>query len=424
MIVGGGFAGLRAALGLRGANVDVTLVDRRNFHLFQPLLYQVATGGLSPANISAPLRSVLKHQTHARVWLAEARDVDLASRRLVLADGDLGFDTLVVATGASHHYFGNDHWEALAPGLKSLEDATEIRRRVFLAFETAERAADPAAAREWLTFVVAGGGPTGVELAGALAEIARDTLRREFRSINTADARIVLVEGADRVLPSYLGSLPDRAKAQLEELGVVVRTGALVHDVTAREVVLRAGDREERIPARTVLWAAGVRASALGERLARAAGIDTDRAGRIPVEPDLTLSGHPEVFVLGDMALCRPDGRASLPGVAPVAIQQGTYAARTIRRRLRGQATPPFRYRDYGTMATIGRHRAVAALGPLRLSGFPAWLTWLFVHVMSLVEYRDRVFVLMEWAWNYITWNRGARLITGQEILPPTAPGS
>ena len=401
--------------GLRRTAVDITLVDRRNFHLFQPLLYQVATGGLSPANISAPLRSVLKRRKNARVLLAEVCDFDLANRRVILTDGVLDYDTLVVATGATHHYFGNDHWESLAPGLKTIEDATEIRRRIFMAFEAAERAERPEKVQELLTFVVVGGGPTGVELAGALAEIARDTLTHEFRSIDPADARIVLLEGTDRVLPSYPGSLPAKAKKQLEQLGVTVRTGTLVSDIAADHVTIRAGEQTERIPTRTVLWAAGVKASTLSRRIASLAGIETDRAGRIPVEPDLTVAGYPEVFVIGDMASFACGPGEFLPGVAPVAIQQGKHVARTIRNRLQNKSTPPFRYRDYGTMATIGRHRAVAVCGPLGFSGFVAWLAWLFVHLMNLIEFRDRVFVLIEWAWNYVTWNRGARLITGRD---------
>jgi NADH dehydrogenase len=415
VIIGGGFAGLGAALDLRHAAVDITLVDRRNFHLFQPLLYQVATGGLSPANISAPLRSVLKRRKNARVLLAEVCDFDLAKRRVILTDGVLDYDTLVVATGATHHYFGNDHWESLAPGLKTIEDATEIRRRIFMAFEAAERAERPETVQELLTFVVVGGGPTGVELAGAVAEIARDTLTHEFRSIDPADARIVLLEATDRVLPSYPGSLPAKAKKQLEQLGVTVRTGTLVSDIAADHVTIRAGEQTERIPTRTVLWAAGVKASALSRRIASLAGIETDRAGRVPVEPGLTLAGYPEVFVIGDMASLACGPGVFLPGVAPVAIQQGKHVAHTIRNRLQSKPTAPFRYRDYGTMATIGRHRAVAVCGPLRFSGFVAWLAWLIVHLMNLIEFRGRVLVLIEWAWNYVTWNRGARLITGKD---------
>jgi NADH dehydrogenase len=421
LIIGGGFGGLSVARRLRRAAVHVTLVDRRNFHLFQPLLYQVATGGLSAANIAAPLRSVLKRQRNAQVLLAEAQDVDLARRRVILSDGQLEYDTLVVATGATHHYFGNDHWQTLAPGLKTIEDATEIRRRIFLAFEAAERADDAERAREWLTFVVVGGGPTGVELAGALAEIARDTLTREFRSIDPSDARILLLEGADRVLPSYPGQLPAKARRQLEHLGVAVRSGALVTDIQPDQVTIRAGERAEHIRTRTVLWGAGVKASDLGRRIAESAGIGTDRSGRVRVEPDLTVPGHPEVFVIGDMAACCDRAGEALPGVAPVAIQQGKHVARSIRKRLRNRPTPPFRYRDYGTMATIGRHRAVAVCGPLRFSGYVAWFAWLFVHVVNLIEFRDRVFVLMEWAWNYFTWNRAARLITGRIRLPADA---
>ncbi|NWG12757.1 MAG: NAD(P)/FAD-dependent oxidoreductase [Acidobacteria bacterium] len=419
VIIGGGFAGLSAALGLRRTAVDVTLVDRRNFHLFQPLLYQVATGGLSPANISATLRSVLRRQQNVRVLLAEVRDFDLANRRVILTDGVLDYDTLVVATGAGHHYFGNDHWESLAPGLKTIEDATEIRRRIFMAFEAAERAERPEKVRELLTFVVVGGGPTGVELAGALAEIARDTLTHEFRSIDPADARIVLLEGTDRVLPSYPGSLPARAKKQLEQLGVMVRTGTLVSDIAADHVTIRAGEQTEQIPTRTILWAAGVKASPLSGRIASLAGIETDRAGRVALEPDLTVAGYPELFVIGDMASLACGPGMSLPGVAPVAIQQGKHVARTIRKRLQKKPTPAFRYRNYGTMATIGRHRAVAVFGPLRFSGYVAWFAWLFVHLMNLIEFRDRVLVFIEWAWNYVTWNRGARLITGKDHLLP-----
>ncbi|MHB8866059.1 MAG: NAD(P)/FAD-dependent oxidoreductase [Pirellulaceae bacterium] len=418
VILGGGFAGLNVARYLRRAAVDITLVDRRNFHLFQPLLYQVATGGLSPANIAAPLRSVLKRQKNTRVLLAEVCDFDLADRRVILCDDALDFDTLVVATGATHHYFGNDHWERVAPGLKTIEDATEIRRRILLAFEAAERTSRPEIVQELLTFVVVGGGPTGVELAGALAEIARDTLAHEFRSINPAHARILLLEGTEQILPSYPERLPAKAKQQLEELGVTVRTGTLVSDITSQQVTMRVGQQVERIPTRTVLWAAGVKASPLGERIATQAGIETDRVGRVPVEQDLTVPGHPDVFVIGDMASVAHRTGQPLPGVAPVAMQQGKYVGRTIRNRLQGKLTAPFRYRDYGTMATIGRHRAVAVCGPLKFSGYLAWFAWLLIHLVNLIEFRDRFFVLMEWAWSYVTWNRRARLITGPDRLP------
>jgi len=421
VIVGGGFGGLSVARRLRHANVDITLVDRRNFHLFQPLLYQVATGGLSAANISAPLRSVLKRQKNVRAILAEVQDVDLVNRSVVLTDGHLEYDTLVVAAGATHHYFVNDQWADLAPGLKTLEDALEIRRRIFLAFEAAERTDDPDKAKQWLTFVVVGGGPTGVELAGALAEIARDTLAHEFRAINPADARILLLEGADRILPQYPGDLPAKAKKQLEQLGVMVRTNALVSDIRPHKVTITVGTRSEDIPTRTVIWGAGVKASDLGRRIAKSASIETDRSGRVPVEPDLTVPGNPEVFVIGDMTSLKDSTGNDLPGVAPVAIQQGHYTAKVIVNRLRGGSTAPFRYRDYGTMATIGRHRAVAARGSLRLSGYLAWFVWLSIHLIKLIAFRERIFVLMEWAWNYFTWNRGARLITGENRLPADA---
>lgn len=416
-IVGGGFAGLRAAQGLRRAPVQVTLIDRRNFHLFQPLLYQVATGGLSPANIASPLRSILRRQKNARVLLAEVRGFDLDGRRVLLADGEVGYDTLVVATGARHHYFGRDHWEPLAPGLKTVEEATEIRRRVLRAYEEAERETDPVAVRALLTFVVVGAGPTGVELAGALAELARVTLRDDFRAIDPAGARILLVEGAERVLPGFPENLSAKARAALETLGVEVRTGTLVGALDPGRVALgRSADHEvEIVEARTVLWAAGVRASALGEQLASQSAAELDRIGRVRVEPDLSLPGRSEVLVLGDLAhSAGPEGEP-LPGLAPVAMQQGGYAARLIARRLRGRRTRPFRYRDHGTMATIGRQAAVADLGRWQLSGYLAWLLWLFIHLLYIVEFSNRLLVLIQWAWNYWTRNRSARLITGED---------
>ncbi|MGH7352885.1 MAG: NAD(P)/FAD-dependent oxidoreductase [Candidatus Methylomirabilales bacterium] len=418
VIIGGGFGGLYAAKSLKRAPVRVTLLDRRNFHLFQPLLYQVATGQLSPANIAAPLRAILKRQKNNRVFLAEAIDIDVTNRRVVLSDGEVGYDTLIVATGVRHHYFGRDEWERLAPGLKTIEDATEIRRRILLAFEAAEREGDPEKLRGWLTFVIVGGGPTGVELAGAVGEIAKHTLARDFRAINPADARIVLVEGMDRVLPPYPPTLSVRAEAALKRLGVTVRTGAMVTDIQPDVVTVRSGERSERIPTRTVLWAAGVQASTLGNILASATGATVDRAGRVVVEPDLSLAGHPEIFVIGDLAHFGHQTGKPLPGVAPVAMQQGRYVATLIMRRLRGETMPPFRYRDHGNMATIGRAEAVADLGWVHFSGFPAWLAWLFIHLINLVEFQNRVLVLIQWAWNYVTWNRYARLITGESPLP------
>ena len=415
VIVGGGFAGLYCAKSLKKAPVEVTLIDRRNFHLFQPLLYQVATGALSPGEIASPLRVVLRRHRNARVWLGEVMDLDPDNRRVVLADGSVEYDTLVLATGSHHHYFGHDQWAALAPGLKTIEDATEIRRRILLAFESAERESNPEARRAWLTFVIVGAGPTGVELAGALGEIANDTLRHDFRSINPAEASILLIEGADRVLPTFPPDLGAAAERSLVELGVRARTGALVTDLDAHGVTLRIGERGEHIAARTVLWAAGVEASSLGKIVAERAGAPLDRGGRLIVEPDLTVPGHPEIFVIGDLANFSHQTGQPLPGVAPVAMAQGRYVARAIQARLRGETAPPFHYFDKGTLATIGRNKAVAQFGRLHISGFVAWVVWLFVHLMYLVEFDNRLLVLVEWVYNYITRNRGARLITGAE---------
>jgi NADH dehydrogenase len=413
VILGGGFGGLQAALSLRRAPVDVTLVDRRNFHLFQPLLYQVATGGLSPANIAAPLRAVLRDQENARVLLGEAVGFDLGGRRVLLADGAIPYDTLLIATGSRHHYFGHDEWERQARGLKTVEDATAIRARILLAFEHAERAQDPAERAAWLTFVIVGGGPTGVELAGAVGELAHMTFRRNFRAIDPRVARILLVESLDRVLTTYPAALSARAAASLRRLGVTVRVATLVTDVREDGVTIRTGDATEQVAARTILWAAGMTASPLGRLVADAAGSRTDRAGRVLVKPDLTVTGHPEIFVIGDLAaIDGPDG-APLPGVAQVAIQQGRHAAALIVARLAGRTLPPFRYRNLGNMATIGRAAAVADLGWLRLSGYPAWLVWLFIHLLWLVQFESRILVLVQWTWNYLTRNRSARLITG-----------
>jgi NADH:ubiquinone reductase (H+-translocating) len=418
VIVGGGFGGLYLAKALKRAPVQITLIDQRNFHLFQPLLYQVATGTLSPANIAAPLRSILKRQKNARVLLAEVIDVDVAGKRVVLSDGAVPYDLLVIATGSHHSYFGNDHWGAVAPGLKTIEDATEIRTKLYTAFEEAERAEDPGRVRHLLTFVIIGAGPTGVELAGALSEIARHTLPREFRTIDPGDARIVLVESMDQVLPLYPPDLSAKAREALEKLGVEVRTGARVTDVSPDGVRLTAGGEDERIHTGNVIWAAGVKASPLGEVVARRAGVETDRVGRVRVGPDLALPGYPEVFVIGDLALTLDDQGRPLPGIAPVAIQQGHYVAKVVEARRRGNSLPPFRYRDYGAMATIGRSKAVADFGRLRISGFLAWLAWLFIHLMKIVQFQNRVLVFIQWAAHYLTWNRAARLITGRDAFP------
>jgi NADH:ubiquinone reductase (H+-translocating) len=445
VIIGGGFGGLYLARALRRAPVQITLIDRRNFHLFQPLLYQVATGGLSPGEIASPLRRVLRRQKNATVLLAEAVDIDVEGRRVILTDGAVPYDALVVATGASHAYFGNDQWAPLAPGLKTIEDALEIRRRVLLAFEAAERETDLAARRAWLNFVVVGGGPTGVELAGTLGEIAHHTLAENFRQINPADARIYLLEGTDRVLPPFPADLSAKARSQLERLGVTVCPGHLVTEIAAGAVKVRHGDQTDTIPTHTVLWAAGVQASPLGRALAGRAGARLDRAGRVAVEPDLTLAGHPEIFVIGDLASFThtPDGKP-LPGQAPVAMQQGSYVARVLAERVRNlagkalpasapqneagtgqsesqapKALPAFHYRNKGSLAAIGRAAAVADLGEkLHFSGHLAWLIWLFVHLLYIVEFENRVLVALEWAWNYFTWHRNARLITGAERLP------
>jgi NADH:quinone reductase (non-electrogenic) len=418
VILGGGFGGLCATQSLNRAAVETTLIDRRNFHLFQPLLYQVATGGLSPANIAAPLRGVLKRQRNARVILGEVIDVDVAARQVVLKDGRIPYDTLIVATGARHHYFGHNDWEQVAPGLKTLEDATHMRARILLAFEAAERETDPERQLTRLTFVIVGAGPTGVELAGALSEIAHDTLKHDFRSVDPARARIILVEASDRVLPTYAPRLSERAARSLERLGVSVRTRTLVTGVSEESVTVKCGAASETIAARTVLWAAGVQASRLGQLLAKATGVTVDRSGRPAVNSDLTLGSHPEIMVIGDLADFSLHSGKPLPGVAQVAIQQGRYAAGLVRARIEGRALAPFRYHDRGNMATIGRASAVVDSPWLRFSGYPAWLAWLFIHLLYLVEFQSRLLVMIQWAWNYFTFNRSARLITGQDPFP------
>ena len=394
-----------AARALARAPVRITLIDRRNHHLFQPLLYQVATAALNPADIAYPIRSVLRRQKNARVLLADARRIDTAIRRVEIDGDSIDYDHLIVATGATHSYFNHPEWERLAPGLKTIEDALDIRRRVFLAYEAAEREQDEELRKEWLTFVVVGGGPTGVELAGALSEIALHTLKRDFRAIDPKMARVLLIEGQDRVLPPYPEVLSAKARIQLERLGVEVRSGALVTAIDPHGVDVSG----ERIPARTVLWAAGVAASPLAGSL----GAPLDRSGRVLVAPDLSLPGHAEVFVIGDLAsVTQTDGKP-VPGVAPAAIQEGKHAARQIARTLAGEPREPFRYRDKGSLATIGRAAAVADLGRLQLSGFLAWLAWWAIHIFFLIGFRSRLLVMFGWAWQYFTFQRGARLITG-----------
>ena len=422
VVTGGGFGGLYAAQSFKRAPVSVTLIDRRNFHLFQPLLYQVATGALSPANVASPLRAVLKRQKNVQVLLGEVIDFDPQNRKIILKDDEILYDTLIVATGARHHYFGHDRWAKHAPGLKTVEDATEIRSRMLLAFEAAERETDSEQIRRWLRFVIVGAGPTGVELSGALAEIARDTLKDDFRNINPADARILLLEGADRVLPTYPQDLSEKAKVSLKRLGVTVRTEAIVTAITPESVTVRSGDRIEQISTRTVLWAAGVQASPLGRTLAERTGAELDPIGRVVVGPDLSLPNHPEIFAIGDLTHFSHQTGQPLPGVAPVAKQQGHYVAQLVIMRLKGKSLSPFRYRDYGSMATIGRAAAVADLGWFRFSGFVAWVVWLVVHLVSIIEFENRLLALVQWAWNYFTRNRSARLITGDVSLRITAP--
>jgi NADH:ubiquinone reductase (H+-translocating) len=418
VIVGGGFGGLHAAMSLGNIDgVQVTLVDKRNFHLFQPLLYQVATGGLSPADISSPLRSILNKQRNVKVLMGQVRDIDPEQKKISLTKSEITYDSLIVATGVSHHYFGNDQWAETAPGLKTVEDALEMRRRIFMAFEAAEKEDDIEKRRAWLTFVVVGGGPTGVELAGAIAELAYSTLKKDFRSIDTAEAKIVLVEGLDRVLPPYSPDLSAKAEESLVKLGVKVQTKALVTNIADNVVTIRQGDQTESLPARTILWAAGVKASPVGKMLADRTGVELDRVGRVLVESDLSIKDYPDIFVIGDLANFRkPDG-ASLAGVAPVATQEGKYVADLISKRLAGQSLPAFEYNDAGSLSVIGRHSAVADIGKVKLSGFFAWLIWVFVHIYYLIEFDNKLVVFIQWTWSYFTRKRGARLITGDESL-------
>src|SRR5262245_2882371 len=408
VIVGAGFGGLSAAHGLAGAEADVTVIDRRNYHLFQPLLYQVATAGLSPAQVASPIRAILRRAANVRVVLGRVTSVDKTRRVVQLEGREVPYDQLVIATGARHSYFGHDDWERVAPGLKKIDDATAIRRNILRAFEHAEQSDDPAARRRLLTFVVIGAGPTGVEMAGAIAELAHVALRHDFRTIDPREARIVLVEAGPRVLPAFPSSLSDEARRSLERLHVEVRLGQPVSQCDERGVVIGT----ERLEAATLIWAAGVMASSA----ARWLGAEADGAGRIKVAPDLSLPGHPEIFVIGDTA-CALDAKGRpLPGLAPVAKQQGAYVARLLRARLKGAPSPaPFRYRNYGTLATIGRRAAVADFGWIRLGGTLAWLLWGLVHISFLIGFRNRLVVMLDWLWSYFTFQSGARLITGEE---------
>ena len=415
VILGGGFGGLAAAQKLQRAPVEVTLIDRRNFHLFQPLLYQVATGSLSPGEIAAPLRSVLSRQKNARVLLGEATDVDPEAKLVILRDGDTyAYDTLIVATGSQTSYYGNDSWRQWAPSLKSVEEATAIRHKILYAFERAERAATEEEARAWLTFVIVGAGATGLELAGALAEIARETLRHDFRKIRPQEARILLLEGAPRVLGGYPEDLSAKAEKLLTRLGVEVIKGVLVTQIGAGGVTFKRGESTESLATRTVLWAGGVTSTPFGERLAMRTKAETDRSGRIKVARDLTIPNYPDIFIIGDLAHAEQEKGKPLPGVAQVAMQGGAYAAKTIRARLKGKPqVRPFHYFNKGDIAVIGRAAAVANIFGVHISGWPAWLIWLFIHLMYIVEFQSRVLVFIQWGFEYLTFSRGARLITG-----------
>jgi NADH dehydrogenase len=419
VIVGGGFGGMYTAKYLKNEAVDITIIDKRNFHLFQPLLYQVATGGLSPGDIAYPIRAVFSRNKNVSVVNGEVLDIDPAAKQVILRDGVLPYDDLIVATGVSHHYFGNDQWAADAPGLKTIENALDIRRRILLAFEAAERETDPDRRRTWMNFVVVGAGPTGVELAGALAELAHKTLQDDFRSINPGEVRVLLLEGADRVLPPYVPELSARAERALTQLGVTVQTSTLVTDVRPDAVTVKRGEQVDVIATRTVLWAAGMQASPLGKTLADRAGAQLDRAGRVIVEPDLSLAEQPNIFVIGDLAHFAHQTGQPLPGVAQVAMQQGRYIANLVQARLQGNPdAAPFNYFDKGSMAVIGRNAAVAQIGPFKLSGYLAWLAWTFIHIWFLIGFDNKLMVMIQFAWNYLTRKRGARLITGKTPFP------
>lgn len=397
VIIGGGFGGLYAAKSLNNDNVNVTLIDRRNFHLFQPLLYQVATGAISPADISSPLRSVLNKSKNTKVLLGEVNDIDPQGQKVLMGDETIPYDTLIVATGAKHSYFGKDEWESFAPGLKTVEDAIEMRHRIFMAFEAAEKETDPQLRRAWLTFVIVGGGPTGVELAGAIAELAYHTMKEDFRNIDTTEAQVILLEGLDRILPPFAPELSAQAETSLQKLGVTVQTKTLVTNIENDFVTIKQGEQVSQIAAKTVLWAAGVKASPLGQVLAQRTGIECDRAGRVIVEPDLSIKGYPNIFVIGDLAHFAHQNGKPLPGVAPVAMQQGEYVASLIKQKLQGQTSlSRFYYVDRGSLAVIGQNSAVVDLGFIKFTGFVAWLFWLLVHIYFLIEFDNKLIVMIQ----------------------------
>jgi NADH dehydrogenase len=418
VILGGGFGGLYAAKMLSSAPVKITIIDKRNFHLFQPLLYQVAAGWLSPGDIASPLRVVFSRYKNVYIQNAEATGIDPLEKKVILSDGEVAYDTLIVATGSNHHYFGHDDWASTAPGLKTVEDALRIRRKILLPFEEAERESGPEAQREWMTFLIIGAGPTGVELAGTIGELSRNTLKSDFRNIDTSQAKIILVEGRDQVLPSYPRELAEKAEGSLRKLGVEIRLNSMVTNIEGNAASIEANGTGEKILSRTILWTAGVKASFLGKSISEKTGAELDASGRVIVNHDLSVPGHPEILVIGDLANYSHQGGEPLPGVAQVAMQEGRYAAGLIEDRMKGKETKPFKYADKGSLAIIGTSSAVADLGRLRFSGFFAWLIWAFVHINYLIEFDNRVVVLFRWAWNYLTRKRGIRLITGEHPLP------
>ncbi|ACC84183.1 NAD(P)/FAD-dependent oxidoreductase [Nostoc punctiforme] len=417
VIVGGGFGGLYAAKALNAANVNVTLIDKRNFHLFQPLLYQVATGTLSPSDISAPLRSVFSKSKNTKVLLGEVNNIDPKAQQVILGDEIVPYDTLIVATGANHSYFGKDHWEKVAPGLKTVEDAIEMRRRIFGAFEAAEKETDPEKRCAWLSFVIVGGGPTGVELAGAIAELAYKTLKEDFRSIDTSETKILLLQGGPRILPHMVPELSASAAVSLQKLGVELHTHTRVTNIEGDVVTFKQDNEFTEIASKTILWAAGVQGSPMGKVLAESTGVECDYSGRVIVEPDLSIEGYDNIFVIGDLANFSHQDSKVLPGVAPVAKQQGEYVGKLIQRRLKGKTLPQFHYNDVGSLAMIGQNLAVVDLSLIKLTGFIAWAFWLLVHIYFLIEFDTKLLVVFQWAWNYITRNRRSRLITGREAF-------
>ena len=412
VIVGGGFGGLYTAKALKQSSVQVTLIDKRNFHLFQPLLYQVATGGLSPSDIASPLRLILRQHKNVQVLLNSVVDLKPKDKQIILDDDkSISYDILILATGSTHHYFGNDQWENHAPGLSTVEDALEIRNRVFGAFEAAEKENDPIKRQAWLTFVIVGGGPTGVELAGAVAEIVNSSMKGNFNNFTPKDAKIILIEGLERVLPPYPTELSSKAEQELCNLGVTIHTQSMVTSISENNIVLRKGEKYEQITSHTILWAAGVKASSIGKKLAEKTGAQIDRAGRVIVEPDLSIIGFPDIFVIGDLSSFSHQNNKPLPGIAPVAMQQAKYVAKLIQKQLKGESLPSFVYKDYGSMAVIGKNKAVADFKFIKLSGFLAWFIWIWVHIYYLIEFDNKLVVLIQWIWNYFTQGRGSSVI-------------